>query len=279
MSTPPPAGPVDPVRLKDDDTLRFRCHRGISCWNTCCHGVDVTLTPYDILRLARRLGMRPREFLARYTVPAIIESADMPVVKLKMGDADGRGPCGLLDEEGCTVYADRPATCRYYPLGRVSIKAQEADTVEDFHVLVKESHCRGHDEAKSQTVAAFRLEQGLEPYDRVNRGWADILMKLASWRTIGGPGGKTPSLQVKKMFLMVSTDVETFRRFVFETKFLQTYEIDSVIVERIKTDDEALLQLGFDWLKAVLFNEPALRMRADVLQAAIAAARAETGDA
>lgn len=271
--------PVEPIRLKDDNAFRFRCHRGVSCWNTCCHGADVTLTPYDIVRLTRRLAMRPREFLARYTVPAVLESADMPVVKLKMGDANGDDSCGLLGEEGCTVYADRPATCRYYPLGRVSIKVQDAETVEDFHVLVKESHCRGHDEAKAQTVAEFRQEQDVEPYDRVNRGWSDILMKLASWRTIGGPGGKTPSLQVKQMFLMVSTDVETFRRFVFETKFLQTYEVDTALVERIKTDDEALLQLGFDWLKNVLFNENTLSMRADVLQSAIAAARAGTSSA
>jgi Fe-S-cluster containining protein len=273
------AGPVNPVRLKDRDTFSFDCHRGVSCWNTCCHGADVTLTPFDILRLTRRLGISAREFLERYTVPAIMESADMPVVKLKMGGVDGRGPCSFLADEGCTVYSDRPATCRYYPLGRVSIKIQDADTVEDFHVLVREGHCRGHEEAKSQTIAEFRHEQGIEPYDRVNRGWTDILMKLASWRTIGGPGGRAPSLQVKKMFLMVSTDVETFRRFVFGTRFLQTYEIDPEVVERLKTDDEAVLQLGFDWLKNVLFNEPTLHMREEVIQGAIAAARAGTGGA
>jgi len=53
----------------------------VSCWNACCHGADVTLTPYDILRLS---GLRPAEFLKRCTVPAVHEASHMPVVKLKM---------------------------------------------------------------------------------------------------------------------------------------------------------------------------------------------------
>jgi len=46
-------GPVLPVRLKHDDMFCFSCHKGVSCWNECCHGADVMLTPYDILRLSR----------------------------------------------------------------------------------------------------------------------------------------------------------------------------------------------------------------------------------
>jgi hypothetical protein len=79
------------------------------------------------------------------------------------------------------------------------------------------------------------------------------------------------------MFFMVSTDVEAFRRFVFETRFLDTYAIDPELVEILETDDIALLQLGFDWLKNVLFNEQTITMKEDVLQAAIARGRAEMG--
>jgi uncharacterized protein len=50
-------------------------------------------------------------------------------------------------------------------------------------------------------------------------------------------------------------------------------------MNRIKTSDEALLQFGFRWLKNVLFNEPTLDMRQEVLQTAIADARAEVGGA
>ncbi len=269
--------PVQPVKLKPEDSFNFRCHRGVSCWNNCCHGADITLPPYDILRLTRRFGVRAPEFLERYTVPADHESAGMPVVKLKMGGADGTGACPFLAEEGCTVYSDRPAACRYYPLGLISVKLKDSEAKEDFHFLVREDHCRGHDEAQSQTVAEFCNDQGVEPYEQINRGWIDILMKLASWRPMGGPMGKEPTAQARQMFFMVSTDVERLRKFVFESSFLERYDIPAEAVEIVRGSDEALICLGLDWLKHVLFNEATVELRPLVLQEAIAKARSETG--
>ncbi len=270
--------PVDPVRLKTTDSFCFSCHKSISCWNRCCHGADVTLTPADILMLTKKLGLQPTEFLAQYTVPALWEKSDMPVAKLRTDDEDDSDSCVFLaGDEGCGVYDARPATCRYYPMGLASIKMMGAEHKEDFYFLVKESHCQGHAEDKSQTVAQFRAEQGVEALDEINRGWIDIMMKMTSWRSVGGPNAKEVSPQAKKMFFMVSTDAGAFRRFVFETRFLETYAIDPEVVEILKTDDIAVLQLGFDWLKNVLFNEQTINMKEDVLQAAIARGRAEMG--
>ncbi len=270
--------PVVPVRLKQQDRFCFSCHKGVSCWNACCYGADVTLTPFDILRLSGSLGIRAAEFLARYTVAADWEKAGMPVAKLKMGGQEGDGPCAFLDEtEGCTVYDNRPSTCRYYPLGFAAVKMKGDEKPGDFHFLVKEAHCKGHAEDKLQSVAEFRGEQGIEANEEHDRGWIDILMKMASWKSIGGPGGKDPSIQTKRMFFMVSTDVDAFRRFVFETKFLDTYLIDPEVIERLKHDDLAVLRLGFDWMKNVLFNEPTISLREAVLQGAIATARENAG--
>lgn len=266
------AFPVTPVRLDADDSFTFRCHRGLSCWNACCHGADITLTPYDILRLCRRQGLAATEFLAAYTVPDHFPRTDLPVAKLKMGGDDGRGPCPFMADDGCTVYEDRPATCRFYPLGLVSMKMKESTGKEDFHFLVKEPHCRGHDETQSQTVAAFRRDQGADEYAAHIRGWIDILMKMASWSGIGGPGGKKPSPQMQKMFFLATTDVAGFRRFVFESSFLDKYEVPADFVEACRTDDEAMLELGYAWLKAILFNEPTLGLKETVLKDAIARA-------
>ncbi len=273
----PDGGPVDPVRLQADDSFCFSCHKSINCWNRCCHNADVTLTPADILMLTKHLDLQPSEFLAQYTVPAFWEKSDMPVAKLR-SDETNNGACVFLaGDEGCGVYAARPATCRYYPMGLASIKMMGATEKEDFHFLVKESHCEGHAEDNSQTVAEFRAQQGVEALDEVNRGWIDIMMKMVSWRSVGGPNSKPVSQQAKKMFFMVSTDVEAFRRFVFETKFLDTYAIDQETVETLKKSDIALLQMGFDWLKHVLFNEQTINLKEDVLQAAIAKARSDMG--
>jgi hypothetical protein len=191
------------------------------------------------------------------------------------GGEDGRGACPFNAPEGCTVYDDRPATCRYYPLGMVSVKMKDMEGKEDFFFLVKEDHCLGHCEGKVQNVGEYRAEQQVEEFERVNRGWVDILMKMASWKVMGGPMGKAPSTQTKKMFFMATTDVDSFRRFVLGGKFLDAYDVDPAAVEIIRTDDEALLLLGYDWLKSILFNEPTLLLKEQVLQQAIAKAREE----
>jgi uncharacterized protein len=272
--------PVQPVKLSPEDSFCFSCHKGISCWNSCCHGADLTLPPYDILRLSRYLHLTPAEFLAGYTVPAEHTETGMPIVKIKMEGDDGSGPCPFMDKaDGCRVYDFRPAACRYYPLGLISVKMKEATQKEDFHFLVREDHCRGHDEAKKLSVAEFRTEQGVARYEDVNRGWIDILMKLASWRSLGGPMGQAPTDKVRKMFFMVSTDVDAFRRFVFESRFFQIYEISEEAQELVRKNDEMLLRLGFDWLKNVLFHEPTLEMHEQVLKQAIAKARTEVGGA
>ena len=270
-------GPVQPIRLKGTDRFCFSCHKGVSCWNECCHNTDITLTPHDILRLSSHLNLRPAEFLAQFTLPAEFGQASLPVAKLRVADEkDGRLPCVFLhDEEGCQVYEARPASCRYYPLGLATVKMKGHEAVDDFHFLVREPHCKGHDEAKEQSVEEFLSGQGVADDEAKNRGWLDILMKMASWKVVGGPFGREPDKRTRKMFFMATTDVDAFRRFVFETRFLDTYEIEAETVEILRENDEALLELGFDWLKNVLFNEPTIAMKEHVLKSAIAKARSD----
>lgn len=280
---------LTPVRYEGRDKLCFDCHKGVSCWNACCHDTDILLTPYDLLRLARHFDARPADIVRLFGAPAVHDKANMPVVKLKMLDgppADGavKGaarvarPCVFLDEaEGCTVYESRPAACRYYPLGLAAIKVKEEADPSSFYFLVKESHCKGHAEPKEQTVDAFRASQGVAPYDEMNAGWMHILMKLTSWRSIGGPWGKEPDERVKRMFWMASTDLDAFRQFVFNSTFLDKYAIEPAMRESLAMDDEALLKLAFDWLRNVVFNEPTIELREPVLKEAIAKAQRELG--
>jgi hypothetical protein len=46
--------------VQPDSTFRFECHPGLSGFGTCC-ATDVTLTPYDIARMRRHLGIRGQE--------------------------------------------------------------------------------------------------------------------------------------------------------------------------------------------------------------------------
>jgi hypothetical protein len=66
---PFPESPVVPEMVDGSKTIQFQCRKGIACWNACCSNIDISLTPYDILRLKRRLGLASAQFLQQYAVP------------------------------------------------------------------------------------------------------------------------------------------------------------------------------------------------------------------
>ena len=45
-----------PTLLTAESKIRFRCYKGISCFNDCCRKADITLAPYDVLRPAAAPG-------------------------------------------------------------------------------------------------------------------------------------------------------------------------------------------------------------------------------
>ncbi len=94
---------------------------------------------------------------------------------------------------------------------------------------------------------------------------------------MAAPYGKETDEPTKKMFFMATTDLDAFRRFIFGTSFLQRYAIDPEMHQKLQEDDETLLLLALDWLRTILFNEPTLPLREEVLQDSIAKARAGLG--
>ena len=96
--------PAVPTLLTEDSVIQFRCYKGISCFNACCRHADVTLAPYDVLRLQKRLGMSSEEFLKAHTVPFQLDADGVPGIKMR---TDDEGACLFLDgENGCGVYAE-----------------------------------------------------------------------------------------------------------------------------------------------------------------------------
>jgi len=61
--------------------------------------------------------------------------------------------------------------------------------------------------------------------------------------------------QAKQMFFMVSYDIDTFRRFVFDSSFLKRIAVDEATLAAIQDDDVALLRFGLDWLESLLFKQ------------------------
>lgn len=263
----PFSSPVQPVELGLDDEIQFHCHKGISCFNECCRNIDIQITPYDILRLKRRLGVNSSEFVSRYTMPFAMDAHNMP--GLKMNTKPGTSECVFLTEEGCGVYEDRPAACRYYALGSMGVRKKDSASVEDIYFLVKEDHCRGHEEPRTLTVRQYREEQGCVEYDEQNRAWRDVILKKRS----SGPTVGAPSERSLQLFDMCSYDMDSFREFIHTDGFNEVFEVDDQARTNLLENEEELLQFSFRFLKQVLFGEMTIPVKEDAKEKRLARRR------
>lgn len=257
---PRPESPLQPVQLGLDDPFRFRCHKGIACFNKCCENIDIMLTPFDLLRLKRHFGLTSREFMDQYTRDYQMDAHGMPGLKLKT--QEGSTACVFLTPEGCGVYPDRPSACRYYALGQLSMRKAGAPRAEDSYFVIKEPHCLGHLEDKVQTVREYRREQGLEEYDTENEEWRRIVLKKRS----AGPAIGKPTPRSFELFFLASYDIEGFRRFVASPGFGELFDLEPDFKQALMDDDLTLMHFGFRFLKQVLFGEVTIPLRVGAAQ-------------
>ena len=245
------------MELKPDSVIQFRCHKDISCFNACCKNIDIALTPYDLLRLKRRLDLDSRDFVGKYTTPYPMDYHDLP--GLKMNVKPGTTECVFLSEEGCTVYEDRPAACRYYALGSMGVRKKDESQVENIYFIVKEDHCRGHEEPHKLTVAEYRKDQGIEVYDEMNEEWRDVVLKKRS----SGPTVGRPTDRSMQLFDMCSYDIDSFREFIQTPGFSEIYDLDSEQMAKLLEDEDQLLLFAMRFLKQVLFGVMTIPTKAD----------------
>ena len=248
-------------RLGPDDSFQFSCHPGLSCFNKCCADVNVVLTPYDVLRMKRRLGISSTEFLDKYALLPINKEMKTPLVLLRMRDNEDKS-CQFLTESGCGIYSDRPWPCRMYPLGLAAQKdTPDGWRGDRFYFLLEEKGCMGFNEQKRWKVREWLEEQGLEDYDE----WGEAFKELSLHQYFEEGGVLSP----EKMHMLFTAcyDLDKFREFVFESTLLQRFEIDEDFVAEMRYDDESLLRFAFLWLRFSLFGEPTVKVKAHVAEA------------
>lgn len=253
-----------PEKLTLDSHLKFECHPGVSCFTACCHNIKIILTPYDILVLRNRLGLQGHEFIVKYTEPTFLERTDMPGVQIKL--TEEKKACPFVTPEGCTVYSDRPTACRYYPVGMADFHEGGSDDPkkDKFFFIVKEPHCKGFDEPKEWTIGEWRADQGVDVRDEMNKEWLRLIMRRKSY---GFQASLSESAQ--RMFFMASTDLDHFRRFIFESSFLETYTVDEETLEKIKEDDIELMFFSFKYLANTLFGAEGMKIKSEKIMAKV----------
>jgi Fe-S-cluster containining protein len=248
----------DHPRLKPDDSFTFRCGRDLDCFTHCCRDVSIVLTPYDVLRLKKALRMDSTEFVEKHTLPLFTPEQKFPMMILRMDPQTKK--CPFVSERGCEVYAGRPWACRMYPLG-VAKPKNPTPTDQPFHFVLQEALCHGHGQGEARSVREWTADQGIEEYEMMGASFQELALH-DFWN-------RAPALtpQQVEMFYMACFDLDRFRRFIFESRFLELFEVDEARVEALRSSDEELMEFAFQWLRFSLFQEKTMKIRREVIEA------------
>ena len=249
----------DYPRLGPDDRFSFQCYKTLECFTRCCNDVTIVLTPYDILRMKHALKLDSSAFLEKYTVSPFTKDQKVPVVILKM-DKETKSCPFVSSEKGCGIYGHRPWACRMYPLG---LAEPDNPTPEDrrFYFLLKEDICLGHNEEHSMTVSEWIKEQGIEEYDAYGTPFKELMLH-PFWNE-----KETLKPEQIDMYYMACYDLDRFRRFVFETRFFQLFDVDENRIEAMRNNDLELSDFAMQWLNFSLFQEKSMRIKRSVMNA------------
>lgn len=240
-----------------DDTLSFECSPDVSCFNECCRDLNQYLTPYDILRLKNCLGIKSDVFLRQYTSRHNGPESGLPVITFKADPSAGYA-CPLVKESGCSVYEDRPSSCRMYPLARAIVRSRQTGELTEHFALIEEPHCNGfghkdgylhrNSPLKQITVREWLKGQKVALYNDMN----DKMMEIITLKNRIMPG-KLDGVDADRFYL-ACYDLDTFREKIFKDGLLDDFNISGSFLEKIKIDDVALLELGLSWVKNTLFG-------------------------
>lgn len=247
-------------RLSIDDKFNFSCHAGLACFTHCCADVSIAMTPYDVLRLRKRLGIGSEEFIDKYLLlPKMAPGQKLPAVYLRM-DSDTL-KCQFVGEKGCGVYEDRPWACRMYPVGHASGRTEKNPGGEDFYFLLRDRKCDGLDEPNPMTIREWMENQKTADHDAANEEFKELSLHPFLTR------GYALEPQHRQMYFMACYNLDRFRDFIFESTFLKKFDVEPDVVESIRNDDEALLSFAYRYLRFAMFHERTVKLNPEYEQA------------
>lgn len=240
---------ITPISINDH--FQFQCTGDVPCFNACCRDLNQFLTPYDILRLKTHLGLRSGEFIEKYTAQHIGPETGLPVLTLSPArDTDLQ--CPFVAPSGCSVYADRPSSCRIYPIARAVSRNRKTGKVSEHFALIREPHCLGFQQSKLQTVRQWLEAQALDAYNQLN----DLFLEIISLKNRCCPGPL--DLRSKLVFHIALYDMDAFREQIFQKGLVDDLNLDPELLEVLKIDEVELLKFGHRYVKEQIFgNKPA----------------------
>ena len=236
-------------RLENGDTFSFRCYPGVKCFNLCCRNLNLFLYPYDVIRLKNCLKITSDRFLDEYVDVVLRDGNFFPEVLLRMAENEEK-TCPFLTDAGCSVYPDRPDTCRTFPVEHGLIFDADTKKTKPVHFFRPPDFCLGRHEDQEWTLDTWADDQDARLYNKMTAQWAEVksLFQNNPWGNEGPEGPRA------KMAFMAVYNIDQFREFVFNSSFLKRYKIKLELQTKFRKNDAELLKLGFDWIKFYLWG-------------------------
>ena len=133
--------------------INFKCKR---C-NSCCKDSNIRVSPYDILRICKRLEISSVEFHKKYSY-IMFDSENKNLLTCMLQTTP---KCPFLEEQGCTIYEDRPFGCRVYPVGIVPLFDGKTLT-KTFKIL---KNCSGIGLGQELQLQDYQKNQNIDEID------------------------------------------------------------------------------------------------------------------
>jgi uncharacterized protein len=225
------------VELAKEEPFCFDCHSQVSCFNECCRDLNQFLTPYDIIRLKNHFKLSSSDFLKKYTAQHIGPQTGLPVITITPADRFER-ICPFVTPAGCSVYENRPSSCRIYPVIRVLSHSREDGKKEIRYALLNEHHCHSFEQKRQLTVMDWMAGQGLVPYNALN----DLMMDIISLKNQTMPDPLKG--YAKTLFYTLCYDIDSLKDIDGAAELG-----DIKIPDGVKNDDEKLLRYAMNYLK------------------------------
>lgn len=232
--------------LEKDSSFNFECGSQMPCYNKCCNDADIALSPYDVARLSRNLGLDSEQFLRGFVNMDTMPETGLPLPKLRMIQSPD-SPCPFLSPAGCTLYEDRPTACRYYPLA--SALQPIGNKLEESFFLNPKSYCQGFGKGCAYTAQTFLKNQECGKYQHFNRRYMELAANLQA-------KGRYLDQRMAAMCFLCLYQLDKFRDLIKKMNIFSRFKLSeeemNLILKSSEKGDEACLKFAFDWLNLAL---------------------------
>ena len=234
------AANIENMTIGLDDTFKFHCTQ---CGLCCVNREDIMLSPMDIYKMAKELGLTPTMFFAKYCETYIGDTSRMPIIRLQPVGDEMR--CPLLKNHKCSVHKVKPSVCALYPLGRyIAIEkgdySEEGVGKSEVKYLLQPIDCG--DDSQTHTVREWLADFDIKLEDEAFIRWHQTIAKVSA--TIKELEKKWDMITMMQIWFV--TRVFLYERYDTEDPFMPQFEENAGIVINMLDDVPRLKELFND---------------------------------